>query len=249
MKNFSVKRSNLAAAITAITLFSAGAAQAATTWNFNGSPTQGGWTYDTSTRAKKNDTRFPVKFVSSKVSTANGFLKVKSGALKDSNTVAVLGGGIKKSNAFSSNDSSARCRVTGSNAARKRSMASYWLHPNGANSHEVDMFELRPNAVNVTNFISWKNGKNVQAEGDSVIKWTGATNTWHTYRLVAANISGGRTKFTVTRDGANARSYNSIAGRTIGDEIVVHNKPWRFTSGGLTEGAVGTLVCDWVKKG
>lgn len=249
MKKHYLNRGLLATFIVNVSLVLSVPSYAQTVWNFNGSPTQGGWNYDLSDRPKRSDTRFPVQFVSSKVSTVNGKLRAKSGQLKDSNTVAVRGGGIINSNGFSSNDIQARCRIIGAAAKRKRSQASFWLEPNGPNSLEIDMFEIRPGnnshagGKNVLNFISWRNGQNNKSELETYT-WSGGTNQWATYRVTANNA---RTNFNVTKNGSGY-SYSKLAGHTIGNSINLHNKPWRFSSGNLSEGAVGTLECDWVKK-
>ena len=105
------------------------------------------------------------------------------------------------------------------------------------------MFEYRPTGKCVLNFISWVNGQINQAENDSVIDWGGTATTSYTWRLTRTGD-----QFTVTKDGGSAHSYTILSGRTIGTEIIIHNKPWRFPSS-LTEGPVGTLKCDWVTKG
>lgn len=234
-------------ALAATMISTSGSAKAATTWEFDKpSPVDGGWTYDTSHRGYGNGTtRFPIVFSSTKVSTSGGKLLCKSDDLK-AGPATVYGGGIKKTDGFSTNDISAKCTLRGDAASMKRSQASFWLDKQGDTSYEVDMLEFKPNAGAVCNFISWSGGGKKKLEGKTDLKWNAAVNTTHVYRLTFAN-----NKYTVTMDGGNTQTYATLA-RTLGKTIIIHNKAWRFNpnpgEAALTDGPVATLECDYVTK-
>ena len=227
-------------------------------WDFNNgsSPLDGGWKYDLDVRQKKNNTRFPVRFVgAAHTKIQNNKLVVTSGDYPAgiSNT-EVQGGGIQLLKGFKNRSFTAQCNMKGSDAELKRSQAAYWLDKGpGKESHEIDMFELRPSGKNVLNYIGWANGKINESQSASVKQWGNASDLNGKYVLTLQN-----NVFKVTKDGKlnthpgshgnPSATYKAISGKSISDNIIIHNKPWRFNDKPQTAGKVATLECDYAER-
>lgn len=255
MKNLVTKSLCSAVAVSAALFFSTGSVQAER-WEFNSTPLAGGWKYDLDRRIKKGSTRFAIRFVGAKhTKTKNGKLIVTSGDYPAgiSNT-EVEGGGIQLRTGFKNNSFTAKCNMKGNLAELKRSQAAYWLDKGpGKESHEIDMFELRPSGKNVLNYIGWAGGRINENQSASVKQWGSATALSGTYVLTLKNKV-----FNVTKNGRQNRhkgshnnpspTYRAINGKSISKNVIIHNKPWRFNSKPQPAGKVATLECDYASR-
>lgn len=226
----------------------------AQTWNFNGSPLQGGWEWDTTAPQPFNGQIGNVTFKNSSqyVSTKNGIITFKSG---DRKNALMQGAGIERKNTFNTNKMEARCRMVavtkGNSAANnakkkeeiRRSQASFWLDTAGPNTVELDAFEIKPGG-NVVNFIQWTNGNRNKLHSKSYSWGTvESAQKWTKYSCSTNN----RSKFDCFKDGAK-RSWTKLNGSTVGNTVVVHNKPWRISQSNLSNGKVASLQCSYVKN-
>ena len=229
------------------------AAQNTKEWPMNN--LSGNWYYDTTNRRLQNNHRFNIGFRSSRVSFSNGKLVASSDNYPTGSQTA-FGGGIRHNTAFNGNKIIARCRMVangstsgssggGSNSLQmqvKRSQASFWLEPSGRVSHEIDFFELKPNQVNVVNFIRWDNGRRRNIGLKDWGNLSSATN-WGTYRCTKLNNG---TRFRCQR-GGNSITFNKLNTHNVGTRINIHNKPWRFDNVNIP-GKVAKLECAWADR-
>ncbi|MBU2986634.1 hypothetical protein KO528_14820 [Saccharophagus degradans] len=247
MKN--INKSLISMVAGAVLLF-AGVTEART-WEFKNGPREGGWVWDKTVPGSfpgqlgsisfKNSS----KYVTTRRDGKNDkVLVVKSG---DRKYGPMEGGGIERANTFNTNNMEARCRMVGNTEQVRRSQASFWQDTAGPNSTEIDVFEVKPGG-NFLNFLSWRNGIRVKLteNGSESHKWTSinAARNWSNFKCTTSN----RNNFSCTRNGGSKKTWTKLNGSTVGNTVIIHNKPWRINQSNLSVGPVASLECDWVKN-
>ncbi len=241
----------LSAAIAVAALGMSGGVAEAATWQFKNGPTGDGWVLDKTVQRPNGATLGVVNFGQSDLTTSrpdgpnDRVIVLKSSDRTRNN---LRGGGIERPNTFNTGRMRARCRMRGSNAEIKRSQASFWLDVAGPNTVEIDVFEIKPQG-NYLNYITWANAQRVPQNqpASATHRWGShaQSRTWRNY----ACTTGNRRNFRCT-NGQASHNWTKQNISTVGNTVIVHNKPWRFgpNNSNIGFGKVGDLECDWVRN-
>ena len=224
----------------------------ARTWEFKNGPLEGGWVWDKTVPGNFPGQIGGITFENSPeyVSTRIDGSKDRVLVIRSGNRINGLmqGGGIERANTFNTNKMEARCRMQGEkNEQIRRSQASFWQDVSGPNSVELDVFEMKPGG-NFINFLSWKNGVRVRLieEGSETHRWTTVEGAreWSNFKCSTRN----RNNFSCWRNNKDRKDWTKLRGSTVGNTVVLHNKPWRINQSNLSLGPVAALECDWVRN-